>query len=147
MDAAAVEIGLPTSAAVPASITVTGVSPSLSLLAPTLADQAAIGNSHEHLSPAVQPTSRKFSLSVLTSAAMELIPQLSSPSIASEIDLAASAAVPSASITRGTGVSLPSLSLLAPALADQAAIGDGHEHPAVQPGTSCKFSVNLAFIY
>lgn len=145
MDAAAVEIGLPTSAAVPASITVTGVSPSLSLLAPTLADQAAIGNSHEHLSPAVHPTSRK-SLNVLISAAMELIPQMSSPSIASEIDLAASAAVPSASITRGTGVSLPSLSLLAPALADQAAIGDGHEHPAVQPGTSCKFSVNLAFI-
>ena len=67
MDAAAVEIGLPTSAAVPALITiavVTGVSPSLSLLAPTLADQAAIGNSHEHLSPAVQPTSHKSSLIV-----------------------------------------------------------------------------------
>jgi hypothetical protein len=85
---------------------------------------------------------------------MEHIPQPTSPSIASEKGLTASAAVSSASInadvvTRGTGVSpssLPSLSLLAPAFADQAANGDGHEHPAVQP-TSCKSSVNLIFIY
>jgi hypothetical protein len=63
-DAAAVEIGLQTLAAVSASITAAVITPSLSLLAPTLADQAAIGNSHEHLSPAVQPTSRKSSLNV-----------------------------------------------------------------------------------
>jgi hypothetical protein len=65
---------------------------------------------------------------------------------------AASAAVPSASITTVpvtdaiTGVSPSSLPPLVPMVA-LAAIGDGHAHPAVQPTTSCKSSVNSVFIY
>ena len=61
---------------------------------------------------------------------------------------AASAAVPSASITTVpvteviTGVSPSSLPPLIPAIA-LAAIGDGHAHPALQPTTSRKSSREL----
>lgn len=93
--------------------------------------------------------------SVDTEPAIELnsITQPTFSSIASgtvETSLATSAAVPSASITADVVTGVLPLSLVpAMVLAETVAIGDGDgcAHPAVQPTTSRKSSVNSIFIY